>query len=55
MIHIFSFLFSAFTCLEVDICHDDAQCVYDSDNDEYRCECNEGYSGDGENCEQTGT
>ena len=43
-----------FGCNEVaGVCHEDAECVYDVDERKYKCQCNEGYSGDGVSCEQT--
>jgi nidogen (entactin) len=44
---------SAFACNEADICHDNADCVYDELSDSYACQCNEGFSGDGLYCEST--
>ncbi|KAF8381850.1 nid-1 [Pristionchus pacificus] len=34
-------------------CHAEAQCVFDSHNDRYACECRPGYAGDGLNCVKT--
>ncbi|CAI4227251.1 unnamed protein product [Auanema sp. JU1783] len=31
-------------------CHQNAQCTFDSHNQKYRCECHEGYVGDGLSC-----
>ncbi|KAL5008778.1 hypothetical protein ScPMuIL_014359 [Solemya velum] len=42
---------SEFGCNEVDICHENAECVFDSDEDKYVCACEEGFSGDGISCE----
>ncbi|KAK6756777.1 hypothetical protein RB195_014916 [Necator americanus] len=36
-------------------CDQNAQCVYDSHNRIYRCECYEGYAGDGKTCVQIHT
>lgn len=47
-----SFFFSAFDCNEADICHENAECLYDNVQQKYVCECVEDYSGDGIYCER---
>ena len=37
-------------CNEVNNCDESADCIYDRDSSRYRCECIEGYSGDGYRC-----
>jgi len=46
-------LFSAGQCNEVDICHENAECVFDQLTMSYVCECPDGFSGDGLYCEST--
>ena len=41
-------MFLEFGCNEVDNCPPNSQCVYDSDEFRYKCECVDGFSGDGE-------
>lgn len=44
--------FSAFECNEApEVCHQDAQCIYDFQEQRYKCECGEGFSGDGLVCQ----
>lgn len=40
-----------FDCNEADICHENAECLFDPTDRRYKCECVEGYSGDGVYCE----
>lgn len=42
-----------FNCNEADICHENADCVFDGFLGEYSCVCSEGFSGDGLSCEKT--
>lgn len=49
-----SFSTVEFGCNEVaGVCHEDAECVYDVDDEKYKCQCNDGYSGDGVSCERS--
>lgn len=43
-----------FSCNEVNNCHENADCVYDSYDRVYKCECDDGYSGDGFTCTDFG-
>ena len=43
---------TAFDCNEADICHENAECIYDQVVQKYTCECVEGFSGDGRYCER---
>lgn len=41
-----------FDCNEADICHDNAECLFNPIAQKYNCECIEGFSGDGVYCER---
>jgi nidogen (entactin) len=45
---------SEFDCSEVNNCDDNAECVYNYEAGHYQCECNDGFSGDGLSCMDTG-
>ena len=49
---LFCCYFSVFDCNEVDICDDNADCIYSQEEQRYVCECVEGFSGDGQYCER---
>ena len=51
-IHPFSLFSLAFDCNEADICHENAECLFEPVLQRYQCECVEGYSGDGVYCER---
>ncbi|XP_047498425.1 nidogen-like [Penaeus chinensis] len=39
-------------CNKVNNCHSNAQCIYDGYSEQYRCQCNAGYDGDGYFCNE---
>ncbi len=41
-------------CRIVNFCDRNAQCVYDYENRQYACQCNDGFEGDGRTCSETG-
>ncbi|XP_071534542.1 nidogen [Panulirus ornatus] len=42
------------SCNEVNNCHPNAQCIYDSYSRTYTCQCNAGFDGDGYHCSELG-
>lgn len=42
------------SCHDVNNCHPNAQCMYDSYTQSYSCQCNAGYDGDGIYCNKLG-